>query len=453
MPPEEATNEELTLTVVPTAEIWEENKWKCHKCGSEFFEDEGEMCRVDAYLWCGECAENHAQLCQSCEQFTAEVLVVTVEGGDEDLWCQDCIDSDAYACGSCGSLSADTVTVDNAEWCRDCFDNRTVFCNSCEEYVDRDNVHSVGYDSMICHSCFEGGDYFMCAGCDQIYDMDDLRGRDRFDEPMCPDCYEDCDHGPIRRYDYEPTLFFHFDNTVELRHQKGLLFLGVETEVEVDPLHDGNIEAANLFLASDSNDFFYCMEDSSIEHGFEAATHPFTWEWAKKHRDWWAPLFQLREHCTSFGTATCGMHVHLSRSGFMSKTHLLKFSNMFFDNRDFVLRISRRHVGELNEWASPIHQEDGVSLVEKAKGSRCGGGEALAFDHDATIECRIFRGTLSPRGYWANLEFLKALYDFTAQASIQDVTPEKFIGWAKGRAREYPLFLDMLCSRLPSVSQ
>jgi len=304
---------------------------------------------------------------------------------------------------------------------------------------DMISIHDV---LIICVNCYENGDYFCCSGCSESYHCDDGRSDDY--DTYCESCWED--RSPISGYDYEPPLFFY--HTVAEQGPR-LLFFGVETEIEVDERRFSEPNAAEDFLHSDRHDFFYCMSDGTINHGFEVATHPFTWEWAKEHRDWWAPLFAMRNVGTSYANSTCGMHVHMSRKAF-SKMHLLKFSNMLFDNPGFVLRISRRHADRLEKYACVQAPTDLFNLV---KGGVSGSHHAINFSFKGTIECRIFQGTLNPRGYWANLEFLVALYNYTKEASFQDVTPANFTGWAKERAKEYPLLLDVLFSRVPSVSQ
>ena len=44
-----------------------------------------------------------------------------------------------------------------------------------------------------------------------------------------------------------------------------------------------------------------------------------------------------------------------------------------------------------------------------------------------TVELRIFRGTLSPFGFWKDLEFCKALYDFSKKGGIYSMIRNDFV--------------------------
>lgn len=452
-------HEELELQPTLSAEGWEENVWECGNCGTRFFDDVTAN-EVDGDNWCDECFDTDAVMCQKCEGHTQADTTSEVDRGeysDTETWCESCVDSHAVTCERCETLTdgENYTTVGDRPWCEDCANNHAFYCEGCEEYNEMDEGVRTNDDNYICQYCYENY-YFTCEGCGEVFNNEDA-AEDTDDGYYCENCCEDHCPPSIGPHDatQKMSLIFHRLLPVQAcshsRCMKGLFF-GVETELEVSEQARYDIgEIAQELLNSDANDFFYTMSDSTINHGFEVATNPFTWEWAMNNKDWWEPLFNLRRWCTAYDEPQCGMHVHLQRQGFKSKTHLLKFSRMFFEYPPFIQRISRRSEAKLTANGTTEWKGD-MSLVYRAEGNVGGARGALAFNEHDTVECRIFQSTLNPRGYWANLEFLKALFDYTAEASMLDVSPEKFIGWVRSEG-EYNTFLDVFDRRLPSRSE
>jgi hypothetical protein len=65
------------------------------------------------------------------------------------------------------------------------------------------------------------------------------------------------------------------------------------------------------------------------------------------------------------------------------------------------------------------------------------------------VECRIFRGTLSPGGFYGNIEFLHGLYTFSKIVGINDITVPKFSIYMRDSIKQYPHFAASLGNRLP----
>ena len=65
---------------------------------------------------------------------------------------------------------------------------------------------------------------------------------------------------------------------------------------------------------------------------------------------------------------------------------------------------------------------------------------AINFCPEDTIECRIFRGTLSPIGYFANMEFIEAAFQFSMTNGIRDMREENFLRYAGDQRKLYPSF-------------
>jgi hypothetical protein len=198
-------------------------------------------------------------------------------------------------------------------------------------------------------------------------------------------------------------------------------------------------------MSSIESGFWYFKEDGSVSDGFECVTHPFTWEWAKSNPEVFGLLFDLsRFDVSSYNSASCGMHVHIGRQSFVSDLHLYKFTTLMYDDEEFVHKISRRRKSRLDQWANAKKNGNrSLARMIKNKGSD-GRYRALNFENSGTVECRIFRGTVSPSGFWANMEFVKAMLDYTKQCSLQDTTVPKFKEWVEDHKKDYSRFVNTL---------
>jgi hypothetical protein len=92
-------------------------------------------------------------------------------------------------------------------------------------------------------------------------------------------------------------------------------------------------------------------------------------------------------------------------------------------------------------------------LYEFCKGSTGGPRGSVNFSHYDTIEIRIFRGTLNPPGWFANIEFLESLHEYCAVSGLRDITPEKYSDWVAQRRRRYINFHTVLGANLVGVQE
>ena len=185
--------------------------------------------------------------------------------------------------------------------------------------------------------------------------------------------------------------------------------------------------------------FVYAKHDGTIEYGFEVVSHPATWNWLKQNYRKWENILNLRKvGFKSFDTVTCGMHIHLSKNAF-SSLHLYKILKFFYENKDFILGISQRHIDNLHRYATLSTQDSNDRLVLKAryKTQREDKHTAINLLNEPTMEIRIFRGTLNPASFWKNLEFIKATIEWTRNISYQSITVSNFISYVKKHRKDY----------------
>jgi hypothetical protein len=199
---------------------------------------------------------------------------------------------------------------------------------------------------------------------------------------------------------------------------RGRVF-GVELEVEPRN-NDGqrNSTRAAEYATNMHSNLFYCKEDASVDDGgFEAVTHPCTYEW------WMKPGKEIMEELLakfkSYGMRShngghCGLHIHTNR---WPITHLQHYKLAKFiyspENRDALRTLSRR---DNMDYASlRVDQPDQFAKrVGKAKfaGSRW----ALNQGGDDTVELRLFRGTLKLERFMAAIQFYDALLNYTSDS-------------------------------------
>jgi hypothetical protein len=109
------------------------------------------------------------------------------------------------------------------------------------------------------------------------------------------------------------------------------------------------------------------------------------------------------------------MHIHISKANFTT-WHLYRFLKFFVENKEFIVSISQRKIEKLQKWAN-IEDENDSSLIYKAK-KKDGNDKryvAINLQNKATIEIRIFRGTLNSNSFMKNIEFAHSLFMYTKE--------------------------------------
>lgn len=234
--------------------------------------------------------------------------------------------------------------------------------------------------------------------------------------------------------------------------KKGLYF-GVELEVAALR----NDEVADIVAGACD---FDQDEDGSIRHcdwPLELQSHPATWLWWTQNRNRINKLVRSlrRAGCHSDSLFyNCGMHVHFSRV--LSDEHIINVMQMIYLHPQQCALFSCRTTKELNIWArvtldrqynywSGCSCEDCVA-AKKARENKLVGTsvrtQVKEFVHSnykyekmfaihysqyyPTVEIRLFSGTLNCRQFWANLEFCRALIEYTG---LPGFNPDTMCNW------------------------
>jgi hypothetical protein len=273
------------------------------------------------------------------------------------------------------------------------------------------------------------------------------------------DCEEDEDESLIHSYSYRPSPFF---------FGEGKYHFGFELEVE----SRGNGRYDGAQIAQDSlGAHAYLKEDGSLSDGFEIVTHPHTLE--KYHTDFnWGVLNKLQSHgYRSWNTRTCGLHVHVSRTAFgdgrdawsygipagarsqiilKKQAHELRFMKLIYDNQRQVERISGRSD---NNYAT---FQDKGNLVRKVKDGYQSSGRysAINTENDATIEVRVFKGSLRKERVLSALEFVHAAVEYTRDIKVSSKNHAlswlKFTGYISANSELYPNLVTIMSESFAS---
>ena len=342
--------------------------------------------------------------------------------------CNDCVQI-CNRCDSIGTVDDCFHTVDGDYiWCESCTERRAYWCDSCEEY-NSDGTSSVA----------DRGEYW-CNGClDSAYWCEDC---DEYNADGCDRCSEDTDGNGqriIHDYSYRPDAIFHSTKSDER------LFFGLEIEVEAkDSKSDSAMHAYQL----EGADLAYLKNDGSLDHGFEIVTHPMSHDFFKNEADQlWSVLEDLRSksgmRVKSWDTRTCGLHIHISRTGFNGGSHMHRFLNLVYSNQDFYSTLAGRQSDQWAKFTDIIHKD----YVRDAEGNRVPYEEGYGYEvkttrqfkhkltdnrgsdrysavntnNRETLEMRIFRGTVNSTTIKAQLDLAQASVEYTRNLTVQDV--------------------------------
>jgi hypothetical protein len=277
-------------------------------------------------------------------------------------------------------------------------------CNACDDIQYYDNLYSWG-SGRYCQYCYDNNVYTCDECCIEYWGGDGH------------ECEED--ESVIHNYSYRPSPYF---------FGKGQYYLGFELEVEArNESRYAGAEIAQDTLGSHA----YMKDDGSLSDGFEIVTHPHTLQAYQTDFNWEFASKLKREGFRSWNTDTCGLHVHVSRTAFGTgespwgrsdreqlilkrQAHELRFMKLIYDNQRQVERIAGR-AG--NQYAT---FQDKGKLVPKVKFGNQSSGRysAINTENDATLEVRVFKGSLRKERVLSALEFVTASVEYTRDLKV-----------------------------------
>jgi hypothetical protein len=201
----------------------------------------------------------------------------------------------------------------------------------------------------------------------------------------------------------------------------------------------------------------YMKDDGSLSDGFEIVTHPHTLSDYQTEFNWdFIPKLK-REGFRSWNTDTCGLHVHVSRTAFgegnimwntpnnqrdqlilRRQAHELRFMKLIYDNQRQVERIAGRSG---NSYAT--FQDKGKLIPKLKYGNQSSGRySAINTENDATLEVRVFKGSLRKERVLSALEFVTASVEYTRSLKVtannQALSWLRFTAYVSDNMETYP---------------
>jgi hypothetical protein len=236
------------------------------------------------------------------------------------------------------------------------------------------------------------------------------------------------------------------------------LFFGIEVEVEAGSRNYG--EASEYAYQLEGMDLAYLKHDGSLNNGFELVTHPMSHDFYKNQaEDLFRVLNGLREtyQVRSWGTGTCGVHIHISRTGFNGGAHMHRFLNLVYSNQAFYEALAGRSSSRWAKFDDVMHSawngerdENGSrnyktwrSFREKIQhGTRSDRYSAVNTQNSATLEMRIFRSSVNTDTVKSFIDLAHASVEYTRGMSVRDIrqgslSQDNFISYIQDNAGLY----------------
>lgn len=342
-------------------------------------------------------------VCAYCSADTD--LEHSVVASNSDRYCDDCCRI-CERCDFIGHQDDDFSVVDDSEvWCSSCIDSHANWCDWHEGYFRGYTCYTSDSSRTFCEPCYSDNTSY-CEECDASF---------------VDGCNMDHDESRlIHDYSYRPDLIFHQtdDDT--------RLYFGIEIETEHRHEDYGyRNDAAEYANRLEGMDLAYLKSDGSLTCGFEIVTHPMSHDFFMNEADdLWQTISTLKSDygMISWGTRTCGVHVHISRSGFNGGAHQHRFLQLVYNNKLFYEALAGR---SSDRWASFSDIYDGRGdkrimnkIIHHRESNRYSAVNTINRD---TLEMRIFRGTLNVRSLKSIINLAHASVEFTRNVSVPQV--------------------------------
>ena len=322
-------------------------------------------------------------------------------------------------CSHCGAIiedGEDFETINGQVICSDCVEMYTSTCDRCGATIWNDDAYGDDF-TILCASCYHNH-YVRCCCCDALLHEDDAYSIDG--DSYCSECYRDevDKNRSIHDYSFKPEPVFYGDDSSR--------YFGVELEIDGAGKDSDNADEL-LAIANKDAEHIYVKGDGSLDDGLEIVTHPMTLNY---HKDFcWQEIMTkaISMGYRSHQTSTCGLHVHVNRSCFgdnQEEQELVISHVLFFVEKHWaeLLKFSRRSEYSVNRWAGRYgYEKTGKEILDKAKKGNNGRYAAVNLMNWATIEFRLFRGTLKYNTLIASLELVNAICDIAMNMTEDEI--------------------------------
>jgi hypothetical protein len=223
------------------------------------------------------------------------------------------------------------------------------------------------------------------------------------------------------------------------------LYMGIELEVDTSTRNANDVDDEEyhdadqrydqdehnynsnyaLHIMSGGKDTIFTKTDGSLNNGFEIVSHPMTLAKHLRTMQWQKGMEYLTKMgYKSHNTSTCGLHIHINRNFFGSKSvqgiNGAKIAYLLERTRQDVVKFTRRRTEELERWArfgdmarwfnnATPRTKSMLSTAFRSQYSPRNKYVALNTIHANTFEFRIFKGTLNFGTLVASMQFVDNL--------------------------------------------
>lgn len=312
------------------------------------------------------------------------------------------------------------INFNHTDLCSDCFEQETTTCDVCGERIWSDDSISDD-DTDLCERCYENH-YTRCDHCDRLIRYDEACYLDDDDDiPYCSSCIEQIGDRckAIQSYFFKPNPVF---------HGTGKRFMGVELEIDRGGESQDNAWKL-LDIANANSENLYVKHDGSLDDGIELVIHPMTLEYHTNQMPWERVVNEaVQMGYRSHQTSTCGLHVHVNRSslGDTSEQQDETIGRILFfveNHWSELLKFSRRSQSQMDQWAARYGRKDSPKeQLDHVKSSYSGRYKAVNLLNSATIEFRLFRGTLRYTTLIATLQLVYEICEVALFLSDEEMS-------------------------------
>ena len=374
---------------IPTQPIPPKEVSFCRACASQSV-----VVYASGWWYCNECFSLRFVRCNGCNFPMDKALGFTSRDfgtRKEKVFCETCLNIFTHSCNGCGNsfFTENLVAVLNSTYyCGPCAERYTRKCHRCNRHVHRDRI---------------------------VWDED----RDEYH--CCNQCVQSANtntHSDIIPWNAPVNL---------QTRGSGPPFYGIELEIECGEHRQQEVSRT----ISEWTAGWSCHKgDGSLSNGFEIVSCPAS---VPEHIKMWTPFLDNRpSYISSWQSGTCGMHIHITRSGLsqLQIAKMLVFLNSK-QNEDFIKLVCGRY--NTNYCRKTKFDQGLRKTTEKYS--------ALNTSPRATVELRLFRGTLNKNSFFKNLEFAEALVVHTSPANtglIDSIGTESFIRLVEKNSKRWP---------------
>lgn len=356
--------------------------------------------------------------CTDCNKSVCNGCITLI---NDDYVCTECKNENYYYCDSCNTCihSEDSFYAEDASYCVSCYDAKYHTCDCCDEVCRIDSSYNTCNDDIICQGCYRRH-YFTCNDCGDIHHIDNINSNDN--GCYCENCISnhesdteihDLDehskllelNGANAITDYHPEVDWQFLSCLKL-DTPNAPFFGIELEIECKSTNE-SAKAVGKHLKGKA----IATHDGSLANGFEIVFTPHKYQEFRKINLTKVLKELQKTKATSHDKATCGLHIHIEKTDAFCKT--ITYGRTKFKKYELY----KRFYNLLKDDIKKLSKRTDTQISNYCSFERTDKYSAVNLSHSETVEIRIWRGTLNPERFKANLQFTLAVYDFILQHS------------------------------------